>query len=259
LSNSYSSYRNFCQNLVKVAGEIVAKSFQQSRGAYSIKADQSHLTLTDTAVETYYLSEIKKNYPSHNIHSEESGDHNHGSDYTWYLDPLDGTSNFIFGIPLFGTMVALKYKNHIIASAINLPLLKRLGVTEKDAGVKINHQPVQLPNPIPLNQVTLFADCGKTIEAKKTYNSLLKKLYPSVRALRHYGCVANNLSLISSGHLYLCYICEAEAHDILPLSLFYQEYGLTVLNLNLKPWSVSDTTLIAFHPSLNQEILNCLK
>ena len=87
------------------------------------KKDGSPVTSFDIEAENIMRKEISKKFPNHNILTEENLSINNSSDYTWVIDPIDGTKSFIIGRPLWGTMIALIYKNKPIIGVVDLPCL----------------------------------------------------------------------------------------------------------------------------------------
>ena len=93
--------------IAKEAGEIIKNGFKQN---YTIKYKSSEIDLVtsiDEASERCIIDFIKKEFPTHGILSEESGNVKSGVDYMWVIDPLDGTTNFAHGLPIFSVSIAL--------------------------------------------------------------------------------------------------------------------------------------------------------
>lgn len=112
----------------------------------SVKEQDNNQVLTeaDLVIGTFIVSEVKKHYPDHNIIDEEAGVVDKKSDYTWVIDPIDGTSNFAAGLPTFGIMIGLLYKHKPIAGGISLPVLNELCVAEQGNGTVLNGKPIKV-------------------------------------------------------------------------------------------------------------------
>lgn len=93
-----------------------------------------YVTEVDLMVEKEIIKIIKANFPNHDILAEEGKQINKKSDYRWIIDPLDGTTNYLHGLPLFATCIALEYKGEIILGVINLPTEKSLYYAQKGMG-----------------------------------------------------------------------------------------------------------------------------
>ena len=105
-----STIRKFAIDIVKDVGKILQNNFKRQT-KISFKEDLSLISEIDLTVEKKIISSIKKKFPSHNILSEENGGEIK-QEYTWIIDPLDGTTNYIMGIPFFCISLALLFQNN---------------------------------------------------------------------------------------------------------------------------------------------------
>ena len=112
---------DFSHHLADIS-EIIAKKYFRCNLGEVKKDDHSPVTHADREIETIIREEITKKYPNHGIVGEELGDNNIASDYKWVIDPIDGTISFAIGKPIFGTLIALTYKNKPILGIINQPI-----------------------------------------------------------------------------------------------------------------------------------------
>lgn len=112
---------NFANYLADISAEITKKYFRLPNGEIT-KDDDSPVTKADREIEEVLRHEIIKNFPTHGIIGEEFGDYNEKNDYVWILDPIDGTSSFIIGRPIFGTLIALSFRGKPILGIMNQPI-----------------------------------------------------------------------------------------------------------------------------------------
>jgi len=112
---------DFANYLADISTEIAKKYFRLPNGEIA-KEDDSPVTKADREIEQVIREEITKKFSTHGIIGEEFGNHNENADYKWILDPIDGTSSFIIGRPIFGTLIALAYKNKPILGIMNQPI-----------------------------------------------------------------------------------------------------------------------------------------
>lgn len=112
---------NFAGHLADISSKIAKQYFRLDNEEVA-KDDDSPVTKADREIERILREEIQKNYPTHGIIGEEFGLHNEGADFTWILDPIDGTSSFIIGRPIFGTLIALTHKGKSILGIMNQPI-----------------------------------------------------------------------------------------------------------------------------------------
>jgi myo-inositol-1(or 4)-monophosphatase len=112
----------------------------------TIKADDPNQVLTeaDLKIGEYLVNQVKEKYPEFNIIDEEAGVVNKQSDFTWVIDPIDGTSNFSAGLPHYGVMMGLLEKGEPIAGGIVLPAFNDIYIAEKGKGVLLNNESLSL-------------------------------------------------------------------------------------------------------------------
>ncbi len=132
----------FIKKIAYEAGEKIL-TFYGNVEILRAKANAADIvTEADTASHEIICNAIKKEYPDHGIVSEEGEGYLPGSDYQWYIDPLDGTKNFATHTPLFGINIALTYKGEATHAAIYLPYLQDYMYAEKGKGAWLNGKQV---------------------------------------------------------------------------------------------------------------------
>jgi myo-inositol-1(or 4)-monophosphatase len=120
-------YLSFSHQLADAAGKILIKHYKSQNISKSLKSHGTRnefVTNIDVVIEKKIRKLINSKFPSHNILGEEEGLTNNESPYTWIIDPIDGTNAYITGIPLFGFMLSLKYKESFILGLVDQPILK---------------------------------------------------------------------------------------------------------------------------------------
>ena len=122
----------FALQLAGVAAQEIMPRFQHSEVEH--KADGTPVTEADTESERVMRQLIRETFPDHGIMGEEQADVKASSEYTWVLDPIDGTASFALGLPTFGTLVALLRHGHPVLGVINMPALKETVYAELGKG-----------------------------------------------------------------------------------------------------------------------------
>jgi len=112
----------FSKALLTISSKVILSHYRQELEVES-KSDLSPVTIADKNAEEKMRSFIMKNYPKDGILGEEYGWYQPEADYQWILDPIDGTKTFISGVPLFGTLIALLFKQQPKVGVMNLPIL----------------------------------------------------------------------------------------------------------------------------------------
>lgn len=158
------------------------------------------VTEVDELSEKYLLEAIGSFYPGHGFLSEESGASNSEAEYLWIIDPLDGTTNFAQGIPIFAVSVALQFRGETVLGAIYQPLLGEMFTALKGRGAWLNGQRIE---------VSAKSDLAKSILAtgfpydKATHRennaAYFAYFVPRVRGLRRLGAAAYDLACVAAG------------------------------------------------------------
>ena len=138
----YHGYLRLAHEMADATGEVLRQAFLK-RPAIEIKEDRSFVTEFDKAVEQTLRQMIEEEYPHHGILGEEFESKNTDADLVWVLDPIDGTAQFIAGIPVFGTLIGLAWEGQPFLGVMNHPATgdRWAGVSGKFA--EHNGRPVQ--------------------------------------------------------------------------------------------------------------------
>ncbi|MBQ3605674.1 MAG: inositol monophosphatase, partial [Muribaculaceae bacterium] len=125
------------------AGEVQLKYFRSSHLNIRAKFNDSDIvTEADKASEQVIINNINRTYPQHAILSEEMGGNAIESDYRWIIDPLDGTTNFSNGLPLFSVSIAVEYRGEVIVGVVYAPYLDEMFHAVKRGGAWLNGKPI---------------------------------------------------------------------------------------------------------------------
>ena len=141
--------------LAAKSGDFIRPFFGQPGLAVEFKEDQSPVTLADRGAEELMRAMIARRFPTHGIKGEEFGDVNAGAEFTWVLDPIDGTKAFASACPLFGTLIALLHRGQPVLGAIHQPVLRQLVIGDGRA-TTCNGRPVRLRPCARLEAATLL-------------------------------------------------------------------------------------------------------
>ncbi len=117
------SFKIFINELADKSGEYIAKNFGRKIHV-DLKKDDSPVTEVDKNTEIMIREAIQKKFPSHGIIGEEYGNENAEAEFQWVIDPIDGTKSFISGVPLFGTLIGLRFQGEPVLGVVNQPILK---------------------------------------------------------------------------------------------------------------------------------------
>src|SRR5260370_24201794 len=136
------------QELAREAGALLLSYFGKVSIEY--KGDVDIVTEADRASEKLVVARIRKQWPSHDLIGEEGSRNETGSDFRWYVDPLDGTTNFAHGYPVFCLSLGLEHKEQRLARVVHDPCRDEIFAAEKGSASPLNALPLHLsPTPPP--------------------------------------------------------------------------------------------------------------
>ena len=130
--------KNLLISALKASGDTLLEYFDKPLEIKQKESQSSIVTEADLESEKIIIGLIRNVYPAHNIISEEAGFINNNSEYTWIIDPLDGTSNFASGIPWFGVLITLFERNTPVMAGAYLPVQNILYFAEAGKGAYRN-------------------------------------------------------------------------------------------------------------------------
>jgi len=223
----------------------------------SLKSDNSPVTIADQLAEKTIVETIKKIFPDHSFLGEELGQQNNNTEYTWIIDPIDGTKDYSRGIPLFGTLISLFHNNEVILGVSNLPLMKELMYAEKGKGAFVNRKPVSVSKVRNLEEsYVTFGNFNYFVD--KGYLDNLSNITRKARGRRGSGdCWMYHL--LAQGKLEVIMEAKTNIWDIAAPSLIVTEAGGKVTDFDGNPIKKNTTNILASNGFLHEEILAELK
>jgi inositol-phosphate phosphatase / L-galactose 1-phosphate phosphatase / histidinol-phosphatase len=133
---------DFANHLADLSAVTIKKYFRKDFGEQN-KLNNTPVTIADKETEEVIRKAIRKKFPDHGIIGEEMEDTDIDADYKWVIDPIDGTTSFVIGKPIFGTLIALTYKGEALLGIINQPITGERWVGIKGEKAKLNNKIIQ--------------------------------------------------------------------------------------------------------------------
>ncbi len=183
------------------AGKILLKHFRKlPDDAVRHKEKNDFLSFVDEQSEQTILSIIHQDFPNHAFLAEEVGTSEHRHDYLWIIDPLDGTTNYINGIPVFAISIALLYRGEIQSGVIYDPVQQEMFWAEKGKGAFLNDRRMRVSARGKLDES--FIATGFPFKAKhflNAYLSAFEEIFESCVGMRRMGAAAIDLAYVAAG------------------------------------------------------------
>tara|TARA_B100001057_G_scaffold370299_1_gene374140 strand:+ start:620 stop:1357 length:738 start_codon:yes stop_codon:yes gene_type:complete len=234
--NSISANLNIMIKASEKASKVLIRDFGEVEKLQVLKkGPRDFVTNADLKAEKIIIEELKKARPNYSFISEENGiEINKDKDNTWIIDPIDGTINYLHGIPHFAISIGLRTKNEIVSGLIFDPIKDEMFFAEKNKGAFFNNHRIRVSNKNDINDC-LFAT-GKN----------LKELdFPN----RKSGCAALDMAYVASGRLDGYFQENLNLWDIAAGIILIKEAGGSINNIDLN--NVEKIKVIASNPSIS--------
>ena len=242
--NSISANLNIMIKAGEKASKVLIRDFGEiEKLQVSKKGPTDFVTNSDLKTEKIIIEELKKAKPHYSIISEENGiENNKDKKNTWIIDPIDGTVNFLHGVPHFAISIALKSNNEIISGLIFDPIKNEMFYAEKNNGAYFNNQRIRVSKKNEVNNC-LFVTGGK-IENE-----------PDL-PFRKSGCAALDMAYVASGRYDGYFQNNLKLWDIAAGIILVKEAGGILNNIDL---SINENIkIIASSPDINAKLLEKL-
>lgn len=202
----------FAQELADAARPIAMGYFRQLVEVET-KADHSPVTIADRMIESEMRRMISARFPGHGVFGEEFAEHK-GGEYTWVLDPIDGTRSFITGMPLFGTLIALMRGAEPMLGVMDFPALRERWVGRAGGATLYNGQAARTSDCREIARSRCYCTSPDMFEAQdaKRFDALSRSA-----AMRRFGGDCYAYALLASGHCDLVVEAGLKPYDYLPL------------------------------------------
>jgi myo-inositol-1(or 4)-monophosphatase len=185
-------------DIAREAGGLLMGYFHR-HVAVEYKGEADLVTVADRKSEALIRERIRERWPDHDILGEEEGLKDTGSDYRWYVDPLDGTTNFAHGFPVFCVSMALEHKGTRIAGVVYDPTRDELFLAERGRGAFLNQQPIHV------SKIGKLAEClvATGFPSHKRHKNLNIHFYQQItlrsHGVRRAGSAALDLANVACG------------------------------------------------------------
>lgn len=245
----------------KAGGQIVKKYFGKNLKITGKTIPADFKTRADMESEEAILKIIKKKFPKYNIIAEENGKLENGSEYTFAIDPLDGTNNFVLGIPYFSVSIALLKGDEIIFGVVYNPILDNMYFAEKGRGAYLNNKRIFVNKESDLKNSSVPVVFGFKYQDKYE-RDITKELYlkRTKRVLFNWS-FALDAGFLASGKYEAIYVKDINLYDFAAGKLIAREAGALITDEQGNPEKndKNEAFLISNGTKIHKEILEILK
>ena len=244
------------------ASKVLIRDFGEiEKLQVSLKGPGDFVSASDKKVEKILIEELQKARPSYSILSEEIGEINNDLSFRWIVDPIDGTSNFLHGIPHFGISIGLEHNKEIICGIIYDPIKDEMFTAEKGNGSYLNNHRMRVSSRSKLKDSIIFTG-GPKFSSKnkdliiKEYNNFSSQVLIPVRKL---GSAALDMAYVAAGRCDGYWQRDLNYWDIAAGIILVKEAGGLVTDFSGNNAFVQNKTLLATNAKIGQEMIEVLK
>ena len=259
-SNQIAGALNVATTAAREAGKLIAQNITQlDRIKVTKKTNTSSRTELvseiDLQAERTVIYHLESAHPDYNIISEEAGDQGRDSDFTWVVDPLDGTHNFLHGHPHCCVSIALLYKGEPVAAVVYDPLRNELFTARKGGGAQLDGRRIRVSETSRLSDALLctgfpYREGAETKLWLKTFAALM----PRAQSVHRTGSSVLDLAYVACGRYDGFWEFGLQDWDIAGGSLLVKEAGGMITDLSGSPEVFKTGNIIAGNPRVHEKL-----
>jgi myo-inositol-1(or 4)-monophosphatase len=253
-----ASFVETAAGIAREAGTLIANYLERHIG-FELKGDFDLVTEADRASEKLIVERLKAHFPSHAIVAEEGGGQQGTSEYRWYVDPLDGTTNFAHGFPAFNVTLGLEQAGELIAGVVFDPIRHEMFSAERGSGAFLNQQRIHVSKVSKIESSLVATG----FPSRKRHENVNVHFYYQLAMLSHgvrrAGSAALDLSYVSCGRLDAFWEFGLNPWDIAAGVLLIREAGGTCSDMHGNPLSLRGPHILTDNTLLHDPMLGLFK
>ena len=243
------------EEIAREAGALLMEYFRQ-RVKIEYKGDVDLVTVADRKSEALILERIRSRWPSHDVLGEEGARVETGSDYKWYIDPLDGTTNFAHGFPVFCISMALEYKGKRIAGVIYDPTRPELFAAEQGSGTFLNGDRISVSKTSNLSESLVATGFPSHKRHKNPNIFFYHQITLRTHGVRRAGSAALDLASVAAGRFDGFWEFNLNPWDTAAGVLLVEEAGGKVTDFRGGPFQIASRETLASNGLIHQAFLD---
>ena len=252
--NSAENFVPLMSEIAREAGALLLRHFHE-RVRIEYKGDADLVTIADRQSEALIRERISARWPSHDIMGEEQGLSDTGSEYRWYVDPLDGTTNFAHGFPVFCVSMGLEHKGKRIAGVVYDPTRDELFSAEKGMGATLNGKPVQVSKTARLAESLIATGFPSHKRHKNPNIFFYHQLTLRSHGVRRAGSAALDLCYVASGRFEGFWEFNLNPWDTSAGVLMVEEAGGRISDFHGGPFQTNSRETLASNGLIHDELV----
>ena len=243
----------------KEAGELIRNSFGRSHSVEFKTNELNLVTETDKASEKLITDFIRKKYPNHGILAEEGSEANRSAEYLWVIDPLDGTTNFAHGLPIFSVSIGLQKNSETIAGVVYDVMRDVIFTAEKGSGSFENGKKVEVSTNSNLGHAILVT--GFPYDIKENPDKAFERFIAflkQARGIRRLGSAAIDFGYVANGVFDGFWEVSLHPWDLCAGKLIVEEAGGLVTDFEGKNNDIYSKQILATNKLIHKKMIRIL-
>jgi len=249
-----SSYLDVSAEIAREAGALLANYFERHIG-FELKGEFDLVTEADRASERLVVERLRSHFPTHSIVAEEGGGHTGTSEFCWYVDPLDGTTNYAHGFPMYNVTMALEQAGELIAGVIFDPMRDEMFSCERGTGAFLNNRRIHVSKAERIEDALVATG----FPSRKRHDSVNVHFYYQLAMITHgvrrAGSAALDLAYVASGRLDAFWEFGLKPWDMAAGILLVTEAGGKCSDMKDAPVGLHNTNLLADNGLIHEGML----
>ncbi len=254
-----NKFKKTAIDAAKAAGLILRKNLGKAR-SIEFKGVIDIVTDMDKKAEDMIIKKLRDAFPEHGILTEESDEQKSSSEYRWIIDPLDGTTNYSHGYPVFCVSIALEKGGEIIFGVVYDPMLNELFSAEKGKGAHCNNRKIKVSNIAELAKSLLATGFPYDVRTSPENNlSHFANFAVKVQAIRRAGSAALDMCYVACGRFDGFWELKLKPWDTAAAMLIIAEAGGVVTDFSNRPFSLSMGETVASNGLIHEQMIRVLQ
>jgi len=249
-----SEFVSAIEAIAREAGELLMGYFAR-RVPIEYKGDVDLVTEADRASEALIMDRILARFPRHDVLGEEGARRETGSDYKWYVDPLDGTTNFAHGFPVFCISLGLEHKGQLIAGVVYDPARGEMFSAEKGSGAYLNQRRIHVSKTARLIESLMATGFPSHKRHKNPNIHFYHQITLRTHGVRRAGSAALDLASVASGRFDGFWEFNLNPWDLAAGVLLVEEAGGQVSGFQGQPFRLADRDVVATNGLIHADLL----
>jgi myo-inositol-1(or 4)-monophosphatase len=250
-------HNNFLETAADIAREAgaIVSSFGERKIGFELKGDYDLVTEADRSSERLIVERLRTHFPTHSIVAEEGGGSEGTSEYRWYVDPLDGTTNFAHGFPAYNVTLAVEKSGDLIAGVIFDPVRNEMFTAERGSGAYLNNHRIHVSKAPGINAALIATGFPSRKRHLDINVHFYYQLAMQSHGVRRAGSAALDLAYVACGRLDAFWEFRLNPWDIAAGVLLVREAGGTCSDMHGGPLEMRGPHILADNTLLHAPLV----